>query len=363
MPVTRGSWYSQFPQAGWVDYEDRPGSNALGVPDEMQGIALPSRRTLGQWFNVTAPGGQTLRLQQTDVGPAARTGRGIDISAAAAHKFGYTPNTFPTDAAFSYAPVDAPAEGTQAINAALRPTGQRAMPTSLSDLAHYAPEQPRSLFGRVTGFEPSNAMLGYLAGALQGGNLGQSISRGIQGSFAGSQEDFRNQQRAAAQQYGAGLTGVDPNLQRLLVSDPEMAQKYAVTNAITPQLTEDIKNYNFAVQKGYGGSFTDYQKELQTYKEHFGVTPTYIWDPDKQTYVIGQMSSRGGYRPSQLPPGTQAAPGVKFLDVGTGFAGYGPGGFTAPGAPGVQAPSAMQPIEGATPGAPGAAPAPAAPQI
>ena len=99
----RGSWYSQAP--GWVDTQDRPGSNALGVPDEQQGIALPTRDTLGQFFDVTFPNGQTHRLQQTDVGPATHTGRGIDISAAAASRARYTPETFPTDATFSWRPA------------------------------------------------------------------------------------------------------------------------------------------------------------------------------------------------------------------------------------------------------------------
>src|SRR5262245_7348035 len=103
--VGRGSWYSQAP--GWVDLQDRPRSNALGVPDEMQGIALPSRETLGQYFDVTFPGGQTHRLQQTDVGPAAWTGRGIDISAAAASRIYGSPHVFPTDAQFSWRPAGA----------------------------------------------------------------------------------------------------------------------------------------------------------------------------------------------------------------------------------------------------------------
>lgn len=106
MPTYRGSWYSQLPGFGWVDKEDRPGSNALGVADAQQGIALPSRSTLGQWFNVTAPNGQTYRLQQTDVGPAGYTGRGVDISAAAAQQMGYTPKTFPTDGSFKVEPTE-----------------------------------------------------------------------------------------------------------------------------------------------------------------------------------------------------------------------------------------------------------------
>lgn len=102
----RGSWYSQFQgKNNWVDREDRPGSNALGVADANQGIALPSRKTLGQWFDVTGPDGNVHRLQQTDIGPAGWTGKGIDISAAAAERMGFTPKNFPTGGHFSWRPA------------------------------------------------------------------------------------------------------------------------------------------------------------------------------------------------------------------------------------------------------------------
>lgn len=116
--ATPASVYSQYTgNSTWVDRQDRPNSNALGVPDEKQGIALPTRDTLGQWFDVTAPNGQTYRLQQTDVGPARWTGKGIDISAAAADKMGYAPNTFPTGARFAYKPAAGPPEATPIASA------------------------------------------------------------------------------------------------------------------------------------------------------------------------------------------------------------------------------------------------------
>ena len=107
MPSGKGSWFSQHRgKYVWHDSGDKPGSNALGVPDEEQGIALPSRRTLGKWFDVTAPNGVTLRLQQTDLGPGRRTGRAIDIAAPAAEKFGYSPHDFPTNGVFTWEPAD-----------------------------------------------------------------------------------------------------------------------------------------------------------------------------------------------------------------------------------------------------------------
>lgn len=94
----RGSWFGNAP--GWRDPSDS-GLQASGVPVSAgPGIALPDRSTLGQTFDVTAPSGQTMRLPQTDIGPAKWTGRGVDINAPAAQAFGYTPQNFPTDAIF-----------------------------------------------------------------------------------------------------------------------------------------------------------------------------------------------------------------------------------------------------------------------
>jgi hypothetical protein len=105
----KGSWYSQFVgKYRWVDEGDEPGSAALGVPDDYQGIALYDHSTLGHWFEVEAPNGVKSIEQQTDIGPNPRTGRAIDISAVAAERFGYTPRNFPTDGAFRWRPAPVP---------------------------------------------------------------------------------------------------------------------------------------------------------------------------------------------------------------------------------------------------------------
>ncbi len=111
MPSGKGSWYSQFRgRYLWHDHGDAPNSNALAVPDECQGISFLSRSGLGNWFLVTAPNGVQSVEQQTELGPGKRTGRLIDISAAAAERFGYSPNNFPTDKIFTWERVDAPDE-------------------------------------------------------------------------------------------------------------------------------------------------------------------------------------------------------------------------------------------------------------
>lgn len=109
--TSKGSWYSQYDgKYHWHDSGDAPGSAALGVPDDAQGIARPGKDTLGTWFMVRAPNGKVSLEIQTDLGPAAFTGRTIDISAAAAERFGYSPANFPTDSIFTFWPVDPPKE-------------------------------------------------------------------------------------------------------------------------------------------------------------------------------------------------------------------------------------------------------------
>ena len=196
MPYFRGSWYSQLPQYGWIDREDRPGSAAFqmfgkSIPDSQQGIALPSRAGLGKWYNVTPPGGNLpFPMQQTDIGPAKWTGRGVDISAAAAHQMGYSPKNFPTDAAWKIEPRDEPRglgspaglpvqagdipDNTDDTAIASGPSGPGRrepqgpkMPASLYDMI-----QPQDATGQPTDFAGalrgnSNALVGLGMGLLQ----------------------------------------------------------------------------------------------------------------------------------------------------------------------------------------------------
>ena len=105
----KGSWYSQFKgRYTWRDTGDAPGSAALGVPDALQGVSFMNSKTLGKWFEVRAPNGVVSIEQQTDIGPHPRTGRKIDISAAAAERFGYSPTNFPTDQVFFWKSIEVP---------------------------------------------------------------------------------------------------------------------------------------------------------------------------------------------------------------------------------------------------------------
>jgi len=91
--------------------EPRGRKTASGQSNEVPGIALPDRSTLGQMFEVTTPDGRTFYLPQTDIGPGKRTGRGIDITSSAAAQMGYTSKTFPTGGKFAYRPLGAATAG------------------------------------------------------------------------------------------------------------------------------------------------------------------------------------------------------------------------------------------------------------
>lgn len=107
----KGSWYSQYKgKYKWVDTGDEPNSAALRCPDDAQGVSFYKASTLGKWFKVRAPNGHESIEQQTDIGPSPKTGRKIDISAAAAERFGYSPKNFPTDEVFTWWPVEPPVE-------------------------------------------------------------------------------------------------------------------------------------------------------------------------------------------------------------------------------------------------------------
>ncbi len=112
----KGSWYSQHSgKYEWIDTGDEPGSAALGVPDNAQGVSFYDHDTLGKWFEVHYPNGFISIEQQTDIGPHPNTGRLIDISAVAAERAGYSPdnirkspNPYPTDAIIYWRQISAP---------------------------------------------------------------------------------------------------------------------------------------------------------------------------------------------------------------------------------------------------------------
>ena len=102
-----------------------------------------------------------------------------------------------------------------------------------------------------------NAILGYLAGAFQGGNLGQSIGRGLQGWAGGAQRDTAEQGQRAALQYVGEQQDLDPALKSALMQNPAIAMQYLQTRS-KPHLTSDMAHYEYARKQGFGGTLADF---------------------------------------------------------------------------------------------------------
>jgi hypothetical protein len=80
--------------------------------------------------------------------------------------------------------------------------------------------------GGLLGGFTDNAMLGYLAGALNGGNLGRSIGRGLEGWMRGARLD--DQRRVPAQTYAAlAAAGVPDALSQAAALNPAVMKVIA----------------------------------------------------------------------------------------------------------------------------------------
>jgi hypothetical protein len=106
-----------------------------------------------------------------------------------------------------------------------------------------------------------NAILGYLAGALQGGTLGESIGRGLQGWMGGSQADtaLANQRQAqrSALGYAAGAEDIDPVLRTAMMQNPALATQYLMSR-LKPSVSRDIAEYEYARRQGFVGTLADW---------------------------------------------------------------------------------------------------------
>lgn len=76
---------------------DSEGQTADGGTTRRPCIALRDSSTLDHWFLVTILGHHA-RLLHCDVGPAAWTGRAVDVTGMGDEALGFSPSAFPTGA-------------------------------------------------------------------------------------------------------------------------------------------------------------------------------------------------------------------------------------------------------------------------
>ena len=322
--VTRASWYSQLPAFGWYDRGDRPGSNALGVPDPLQGIALPSRRMLGQWFNVTPPGGGLpYPMQQTDVGPAPWTGRGVDISAAAAQQMGYTPRNFPTDAQFTIEPRDEP----RALGS---PAGLPVQAGDMSEGGTGDAVAARGTASPTQGRQTMPSLWEMLGGSSTGYDVtGQPVSDlGFGGQLAQRQNSLIG--------LGLGLMAGSPqdpysNALRGFAQGANTDASIAYRNALLKQHADEL-----ALRKA------EAQRQASQWQQQFARTAPEaqpppareIFDPRIGQNVIQEWDWQTRQYKTPAAPTVGAPAATDAFTAGTGRPVYGQGGnYAAPAAP------------------------------
>lgn len=93
--------------------------------------------------------------------------------------------------------------------------------------------------------------------------------------------------------------------------DAEMASR-------TPEKTASIREYEYARQNGFEGSFNDYMNQTGASGSEYGVSPVYFTD-DKGKLRIGQLSKDGGVQMLDNVGMTPVKP-LQKVDTGTGTA-------------------------------------------
>ena len=353
--MPRGSWYSQLPPFGWFDPQDRPGSAAYqvggrSIPDSQQGIALPTRGGLGKWYNVTPPGSdRPFPLQQTDIGPAPYTGRGIDISAAGAHQMGYTPKNFPTDANFKAEPIDTtglglaakwnggvPGDNQTAVAEGPPPPQQgRKMPNSLMDMF-----QPQDAAGQPVGFGDavtgrSNSLIGLGLGLLSPSNplRGQSgWGQALEGYMGGAALDTRQATSKAALAHqktqDARQAAMDQFHRQNALATRDLAERQFArsdpVNAVSPAQTAmrdvlgpdaTLEQKSAFMQDFYKskteGNLAAQADQRRAIAEKNGLDPN---DPKVKYWIAGGGALNEEGKPLPAETSARVAMGGKFLD-------------------------------------------------
>jgi hypothetical protein len=160
-----------------------------------------------------------------------------------------------------------------------------------------------------------NALLGYLAGALQGGNLGQSISTGLQGFLTGSQLDQTEAGKRAALNYVAQAGDLDPAMRAAVISNPDLAMKF-LAQRIAPQTSDDIKEFEYAKRQGFEGTLADWIQRKRAGAGEYGLQGIPAVDASGNPTMV-QLGKSGAAISSKLPEGVTLSKEPIKLDAGT----------------------------------------------
>lgn len=154
---------------------------------------------------------------------------------------------------------------------------------------------------------------GGLAAGFRG--FANNLHTGLLGSIVGGIGSALGMQNPGANQTAQFLVskGLDPALARKVVADPMLLR------AVLPQMivgvgqTEDIKEFERAQKDP---AFAKYMESKRAGAGEVGLNP--VWGEDeKGNPVIGQLSKKGEFVRTKLPPGVSPSKGVDKVDMGT----------------------------------------------
>jgi len=199
---------------------------------------------------------------------------------------------------------------------------------------YFPPAPQQSAMFPVFSTDPNSKMTPQLLTALGAGLLsGDTWNEQIANAGLGA-----NQTLAAQQQKQVADATKNKTIQMLQTTDPEIASAIA-SGAMTPtegfaahlkkqqeaqaaanaNLTSDIKEYQFAKQQGYDGSFLDFTsaKARKANSTQYGLNPIWGVDPVTKKPSLGVVGNDGTFKPLDLPDNFQPTPGLNNVDTGT----------------------------------------------
>lgn len=145
-----------------------------------------------------------------------------------------------------------------------------------------------------------------LAAGLMGGK--QALPQALSNMPAAMQLDSGRQLQARQQKAVEGFIqsqALPPATADLYRAFPDQAAQQAFGGTGT---TSDIKNFEFARQNGFRGTFQDWLAQgAGNNANRRALQPTWMQD-SSGNWVPGQLTQSGGLEPSQLPEGYKAVP-------------------------------------------------------
>lgn len=196
-----------------------------------------------------------------------------------------------------------------------------------------------------TGFQQNPyAMMALGMGLMSGNGTADAFGRGLQGLLAGAQMDMTAADRAKAAKeleaqkaalnayFGQTTPAWKPGgmpgqprkypqpMQALAAAFPTQAVSALFASQAGGKTTDtdDIREFNFAKQQGYTGSFTDFLNVKRTGSGSTKTSLNPIWGEDDQgNAALGQLTDQGSLTRTALPPGFKPSRGVDKVDAGT----------------------------------------------